>query len=577
LEGETLLVLGLSAYSHEASACLVKNGKPVALVEEERVNREKHTWKFPEGAILEIFRMTNIKPEAIDSVTFFWKPWKEVTDNMRHFLAFFPESLHLFFSGSGSDELSFIHRFILLNQIKKKLLAILPGLNPKIQIFNVDHHLSHAASCFLMSPFEDAAILTLDGRGEAATAFLGKGEGHSITKLSEWRVPHSLGHFYSAITDFLGFYPFYDEYKVMGLSAYGSDRYCNDFKEIVQWLPGGRFHLDLSYFSFHTHGRDRWMSPKFYDKFGPPRQKNMKDEEMIGGHYCDIAFAAQSRIEEVAVLAARDLKRRTGSENLVMAGGVFQNCRMNSKIVEKSGFSKFFFQPLANDAGTSLGSALYYTHITQGLKRNHIFDSVFLGPEYQPDEIEKVLKSYNIRYTVPENMAQVCAGYISRGFIVGWFQGRMESGPRALGNRSIIADPRDNTMRDTLNRRIKKRELFRPFAASVLIEYADEYFDLPTESPYMQILSRVKTNKVEVVPAIVHVDGTTRVQTVSKSTHPLFRELIEEFHQLTNIPLVLNTSFNDNEPIVMSPEHAIACFLKTGMDVLAIGPFLVKL
>lgn len=567
-----MLILGIGAYSHESSACLVKDGVPLAFVEEERVNREKHTWRFPEGAIREILQMTGAMPSDIDAVTFFWNPLKEIAGNLKHVVRHFPKSLNLLSVGSGSQDMGAIHRILRQLNLKKTLLKALPEINPRIPIRFVDHHLAHAASCFFVSPFERAAIMTLDGRGERSSAFWGMGEGNSIIKRMEWPVPHSVGHFYNAVTDFLGFKPFYDEYKVMGLSAYGTDRYYSAFNQIAKITKNHTLKLDMSFFSFHTHGRGKWLSGKFYEQFGPPRHP----EEDITERHCDIAYALQSCVEDIAVQMAIFLKKETGMENLVLAGGVIQNCQMNRKIAEQSGFKNFFFHPVSNDAGCSLGSALYYTHVTCNRPRNYVMDTVYLGPEYSDDAIKHALENEKLSYCLSDDIAKDCAGHLYAGNIVGWFQGRMECGPRALGNRSIIADPGNRAIRDRLNRIIKQREMFRPFAASVLSEYADDFFEMPADSPFMQLAVNIRKGRLKQIPAVSHKDGTTRVQTVNKYGNPLYRELIECFQNLSGLPLILNTSFNVDEPIVMTPLHAIQCFIRSGLDILVIGNYIVQ-
>jgi len=566
-----MLVLGLNAYTHESSACLLDDGKPLALVEEERTNREKHTWHFPKGAISEILNISKVEPREIEGIAFFWCPWREITGNIAHVTKYFPKSVNLLRGGSGSDELSFFRRMILMGRIKRKVLSIVPGIDPSIKASFIGHHLAHAASSFLVSPFEKSAILIIDGRGESKTTFMGVGEGNRIVKLYDCPVPHSLGHLYSAITVFLGFRPFSDEFKVMGLSAYGDNRFCDSFKDIVQCLPNGKFGLDLRYFSFHTHGRNKWLSARFYKQFGLPRHSG----ENIEQRHCDIAYALQKRVEDVALHVAKFLQKKTKTDNLVIGGGVGLNCLMNKRTVEESGFKKYFFQPIANDAGTSLGSGLYYTHVLHGFPRQHVLKDIYWGPDYQDNEIEKVLKAYEISYKISHNIAFDCAKYVAEGKTIGWFQGRMECGPRALGNRSIIADPRVGRSRDIINTQIKKREWFRPFAASVLFEYAHEYFDSGIDSPFMMLVAKVKHENRAKIPAVIHKDGTTRLQTVKKEINPLFWGLIYEFNKLTGVPVVLNTSFNENEPIVMTPKHAVNCFLRTGLDVLAIGNFLI--
>lgn len=567
-----MVILGLSAYAHEASACVLRDGIPVALVEEERVNRQKHTWCFPEGAIIEVLRIAGASVEDIDIVTFFFRPWNELKGNLRHFVLNLPRSARLLSQRNGRDDLPFFERFRSMTGLRRHLRETFPGIRPSVTVQYIEHHLAHAASCFHISPFDRAAILTVDGRGEDVTALAAVGEGNRIEKRREWLVPHSLGHLYAAVTDFLGFKPFFDEWKVMGLSAYGTERRCGAFKEIVACTSDGGFSVDLDYFRFQTDGRDNWTSRKFQDSFGAPRLPH----EDLDQRHCDIACALQRRIEEVGVHMATHLRAQTRLNSLVMAGGVVLNCLMNRKIVEDSGFKNFFFQPVANDAGTSMGSALYYHHAVLDRPRTFTFQSSYLGPEYTDVEIEAVLKASSVRYERSPNIAARCAALIAEGMVVGWFQGRMECGPRALGNRSIVADPRRADMKDILNARVKKREWFRPFAPAVLAEKAGAYFRLPADSPYMILVGDVLDEMKDRIPAVTHKDGTARVQTVHRSTNPLFWELISEFEAITGIGVVLNTSFNENEPIVMTPSHAIDCFLRTEFDALGIGNFLVR-
>ncbi|MCR4336947.1 MAG: carbamoyl transferase, partial [Candidatus Omnitrophica bacterium] len=373
---------------------------------------------------------------------------------------------------------------------------------------------------------------------------------------------------------YLGFRPFFDEWKVMGMSAYGRPTYVKDFEDVVHLTPDGGYRLNLSYFQFHTHGQSQWLSPKFLKKFGPPRQHNGPYDQ----HHFDMAFALQRIVERTGVAMAAHLQAITGSKNLCMSGGVVLNCLMNKRIVEETHFKNFFFQPIANDAGTSFGSALYYYHHVLGKPRENIFESAYLGNEFTNEEIEKVLKAKGLQYRRVANIAAETASRIAKGKIVGWFQGRMEAGPRALGNRSITVDPRDAMMKDRLNARVKKREFYRPFAPSVLEERVADYFIMPKgqPSPYMILIGDVREDKKHVIPAVTHADGTARVHTVSRQINPRYWDLIAEFEKLTGVAVLINTSFNENEPIVCTPEHAADCFLRTEFDVLSIGDFLVE-
>lgn len=564
-----MYVLGISSYSHESSCSLIHNGVVKSVIEEERLNREKHTWKFPVNAIQKCLAMEGISFDQIDHVTFFWSPYREIAGNVEHFLKFFPKSLNLL---RGSDEGSFFQRISSMQNVGKDIAK---HLNlPKVPHVNfIEHHLCHAASAFFVSPYKEAAILTIDGRGESTSTMMAHGRENKIQKLQEIKVPHSLGHLYASITDYLGFKPFFDEWKVMGMSAYGHDTYVKDFENILFLSEEKGYRLNLDYFGFHTYGQAKWVSDKFIQKFGPKRVAKSEYEQK---HF-DIAYALQKLVEKTGVHLANQIYNKTRSKNLCMTGGVVLNCLMNKKIVEQTPFENFFFQPIANDAGTSFGSALYYYHQTLDQKRNFEFSSPYLGDEYSNEEIEEVLKERQIKYVKSDNIARDAAKCIVENKIVGWFQGRMEAGPRALGNRSITVNPTDATMKDRLNERVKRREYFRPFAPSVLEEKAEEYFVLPKgqKSPYMILIADVREDKKDIIPAVTHNDGTARVHTVNKEINPRYWQLIKEFGDLTGVPVLINTSFNENEPIVHTPANAIDCFLRTEFDVLAIGDFLV--
>ncbi len=566
-------ILGISSYSHEASAALLVDGQLISVVEEERLNREKHTWKFPKKAIVECLKEANLSIHDIDHFTFFWVPSKELTGNLIHFVKYFPESINLFRAKSGSEDLKFLTRLKLIynlgQTIKKEF-----DLSSVPDIHFVEHHLAHAASAFFVSPFQDAAILTVDGRGESTTTLLAVGHGNKIEKINEIKVPHSLGHLYAAVTDYLGFRPFFDEWKVMGMSAYGKNTFVKEFEDMIFLQNDGTFELNLEYFKFHTHGQSRWVSDLFIKKFGPKRAYT---DSYQPRHY-DIAYGLQKIIEKAGVNLANHLYKITQLPNLCMTGGVVLNCLMNKKIVEETPFKEFFFQPIANDAGTSLGSALYFNHQILNQPRKFVFDSVGLGPQFSSKEIEDVLINMKVNYKHCDNIARETAKYVAEGKIVGWFQGRMEAGPRALGYRSIVVSPTDSAMKDKLNERVKKREHFRPFAPSVLEEKASEYFKMPKDqmSPYMILVADVREDKKNIIPAVTHADGTARVQTVSRKNNPRYWDLISEFEKLTGVAVVINTSFNENEPIVCTPLDAVNCFLRTEFDVLAIGDYLVQ-
>ncbi len=566
-----MYILGISSYSHEASCSLIKDGEIKYVIEEERLNRKKHTWEYPEKAIAECLRREGITIKDIDHITFFWTPSKEILGNMLHMLRYFPQSLHILKARSGGGELNPLKRIALMQTIGSRIAKQWDLPHPP-KIHFIEHHLAHAASAFFVSKFEEAAILTIDGRGESTSTMLSYGKGSHIEKLHEIHVPHSLGHLYAAVTDHLGFTPFFDEWKVMGMSAYGTDRYVKAFEPLVYLHPDGTYTLNLDYFSFHTHGGSQWLSPLFEKTFGAKRKKG---DPYTQEHY-DLAFALQKIVERAGVHLAKGIYERTKSKNLCMTGGVVLNCLMNKRIVEETPFENFFFQPIANDAGTSFGSALYYYHQVLGKPRSYVFDAPYLGTSFTDDNIRIALEKRGVQYKKSEHIAKDAARLIADGKILGWFQGRMESGPRALGDRSIIADPTDPTMKDRLNARVKRREMFRPFAPSVIEEKVNDYFIMPKNqpSPYMILIGDVREDKKSSLPAITHKDGTARVHTVNKKVNQAYWELISEFEKIKGVAVVLNTSFNENEPIVCTPDEAIDCFLRTDFDALAIGPYL---
>jgi len=567
-------ILGISSYSHEAACALIKDGQICSVIEEERLNRERHTWRYPSNAIAQCLAMEKIRIDDIDHITFFCAPNRDIIGNLAHVLRYFPQSLNLLNAPScAGDELTFLSRSQLMKNIGRNISAQF-GLKRPLPVAFIEHHLAHAASAFFVSPFEEAAVLTMDGRGESTTTLMSVGRGHQIKKLMEVNVPHSLGHLYAAVTDYLGFRAIFDEWKVMGMSAYGHDDCVAEFDKIVRLLPGGNFRLNFDILSFHTHGPGRWVGDRFLKAFGPKRHK----EEPLQQRHYNVAYALQKTIEKAGVHVANGIYERTKLDNLCMTGGVVLNCLMNKKIIEQTPFKNFFFQPIAHDAGASLGSALYYYHQILGKPRRHVFDCAYWGPSYSNQQIEEVLKQKNVPYTRSAHIAREAAEQIAQGKIVGWFQGRMEAGPRALGHRSIVVDPTDPAMKDRLNSRVKKREMFRPFAPSVLEEKAGEYFIMPKNqhSPYMILIADVRQEMKNVLPAVTHHDGTARVHTVNRKVSPLYWELIAEFEKIKGVPVLLNTSFNENEPIVCTPQDALNCFLRTDFDVLAIGDFLVK-
>ena len=568
-----MYILGLTAYSHDSSSCLIEDGKVIFQADEERFDRVKHSAAFPINAINACLNFRNLTIEDIDKITFFWQPNKEIIFNVIHLLKYLPKSINLIFSKSGASEYNAIKRIILKKTIAKTIEKKFKS-QKKFNIDFVSHHICHASSVFFVSPYEESAILTIDGRGESASTMFAHGKNNQIDIIKEFKIPNSIGHLYASITDYLGFKPFFDEWKVMGMSAYGTDKYVNYFKDLVKIDIYGQYNLNLKYFNFHTHGSKKWLSKKFYKKFGP--KKNYTDK-YLQRHY-DIAYALQKLVENLGVNLANRLYDLTKSPNLCMTGGVILNCLMNSEIIAKTKFKNVFIQPIANDPGAGIGSALYYYYSKLKKHRNYQFHDIYLGTKYSDNEIIDCLNANHLSYIKTDPSFNSVAKLLAKGKIIGWFQGRMESGPRSLGNRSILANPNFPNMKELLNKKIKKREFFRPFAPSVLYEDLHEYFLLPKKvaSPHMILSGIVKKNKRNLIPAITHEDYTARIQSVTKEENLLFWKLINEFKKITGISVLLNTSFNENEPIVNTPQQAIDCFLRNEMDFLVLSNYIVK-
>lgn len=552
---------------HDAAAVLAVDGRIVAAAEEERFSRVKHTTGFPKLASQFCLQQGGLKLSDIDLLVASWKPWRLGTRAKQVLLSVL-KSPQVFGAkasrGAGQMGGEWSELFRLPKVVRDTLGT---GCS---EITYEDHHLCHAASCFLCSPFDRAAILTIDGAGEADTTVLWKGEGKKITKLGAIRLPFSVGQFYSAITAFLGFKVQSDEYKVMGLASYGKPIYADFLRNnIFQLLPEGRFRLDPYFIDYHLARLGQFRTTTT-DVFGPPRQKGGEITEK----HADIAASAQQIVEEIFFHIARHLRKVTGYDKLCLAGGVAFNCVANGKLTDSNIFNEIFIQPAAGDAGTAVGAAIYrYHQQNPQAERSFVFDDPFLGPEFNNEQCVEALQSRSLIFEKLEDgrIFQKTARKLADGKLVGWFQGRMEWGPRALGNRSFLADPRREDMKDIINLKIKKREKFRPFAPSVLEEKSPEYFAHSDPSPFMQNAFAVHSDKKDLIPAVTHVDGTARPQTVNKNLNPTYWQLIREFENLTNVPLILNTSFNVQEPIVCTPSDAIDCFLRTGVDYLVLN------
>lgn len=581
-----MLILGINAYHPDCSACVVKDGQLIAAVEEERFVRIKHWAGFPKESIRYCLKEAGIGLEDIDYIALNRDPKANFYKKVIFTILKRP---------SFSLVKNRLYNMLKIETFKDTLSKefSIPKEKIKAKIDTIEHHRAHLASAFFVSSFEDATVVSIDGFGDFTSCMVAKGNGSKLRVLYEINYPHSLGMFYTAFTQFLGFNKFGDEYKVMGLSAYGKPEYLKEMEEILVLKPNGRFALNLGYFSFYK-SRDCMLwndaapaletvySEKLVKKFGPPRKY---EEEMTPVHW-NLAASAQEIYEKAFFHILNYVHERIGIPNLCLAGGCALNSLANGKIFDKTPFKEVYIQPASSDAGGSLGAGYYLYH--QRLNKKRIFEmrSAYWGPEFGEEELSyelgvmsNELNKIGCSVKKMENQEELCretARLIADGKIAGWFQGRMEWGPRALGNRSILVDPRRKEMKDILNARIKKREWFRPFAPSVLLEKTGEYFEKDYPDPFMLKVYPVKKDKRELIPAVTHVDGTGRLQTVSKEENPLYWRLIKEFENITGVPVLLNTSFNENEPIVNTPKEALDCFLRTRMDVLVLGKYVIQ-
>jgi carbamoyltransferase len=588
-------ILGISCYYHDAAAVLLRDGELLAAAEEERFTRKKHDYDFPKNAIQFCLDAGGVHGAELDYVVFFEKPFRKFDRILATVLQTYPQSWKVFRE-------SMITWMLDKLWVASKLQFDL-GV-PKEKVLFSEHHLSHAASAFLCSPFDEAAILTVDGVGEWVTGTYGTGRGNEIRLTKQMEFPHSLGLLYSAFTAFLGFEVNEGEYKVMGMAPYGQPRYVDKVWKLVRQNDDGSFSLDMDYFSFH-HSTDHTFNGRFVELFGEPRHPKMLFFTESTGfpkyfgerpadypglcrlnqHYADIAASIQRVTEELLVGMAKHLHKQTGLKRLCMAGGVGLNSVANSRILRETGFEELYIQPAAGDGGGALGAALWAYNTLLGKPRAFRMEHAYWGRAYSPSEVGAFLTENNIPHCLIEDDDKLLDRVVERliqGKVVGWFQGRFEWGPRALGNRSILADARNPEMKDIVNAKIKFREPYRPFAPSVLAECAERYFDLPEASHhyparYMLYVVPVKPNHYATLPAITHVDGTGRLQTVFRDQSPRYYALIERFGEATGVPVVLNTSFNlKGEPIVNTPANAFNTFSKSEMDYLVLGNFLIE-
>ncbi len=573
-----LKILGLTAFIHNASAALLEEGRIVAAADEERFTREKFTGAFPREAAQFCLQRGGIELGDVDWLAFYWNPWRGIPQRVLRMAGSLPHSLAFFQPRQPGDaairgDFPSWRNMVNVAAVARRTLAQ-PAARFRRRF--VEHHLAHAASAYYCSPWDDALILSLDGTGECTTTLAARGRGGRIEKLRETPYPHSLGVLYGALTQFLGYKIYQDEWKVMGLAALGTPRYADQVRRMVR-VEGGRFRLDLGCFNFQYADKGVWFGPRFAELFGPPRRP---EEPIEGERFADLAASFQRVTEEVGLALVRDLvKTGGGSRKLCLAGGVALNAVLNGKILAETDVEEVFVQPAASDAGAALGAALYLHHTLPGARRTPPLRDVYLGPEFSEEEIVTALQGSGLLFEKPSGLEAAVAELLAAGKVVAWFQGRMEYGPRALGNRSILADPRRAAMKETVNSQVKFREAFRPFAPAVLAERAGEYFAMPAGGafPFMTVVLPVRAEKRGVIPAVTHADGTARLQTVERAVNPRLHALLEAFDRLTGVPVLLNTSFNlAGEPIVCTPADAISTFRHSGLDALVLGDYLCR-
>jgi carbamoyltransferase len=559
-------ILGISSWFHDSSAALLLDGELVAYAEEERFNREKHTNAYPLHSTDWVLASNKMTLDDMDEVVFYVNPVRYLWTGLKAVMSHFPYSLSL--ARSNAATMPPMERIWRLSRLKSTLCRNHKAKG-KFKLVFLDHYRTHQASAFFASEFNDAAILTMDFAVDGTTEVIAHGHGLNIDDKMKHRLPHGFAIIYAAITHVLGF-KWYDEYKVMGMAAFGEPRYLEQIRQLYHYDEmTGRLELVLDFFQFQQAGRSSLFSAKMAVLFGPPRNPN----DPITQREYDLAASLQAAVTEYGLAMASLARKVTGSRNLCLAGGVAQNCLMNQAICESETFTRVFIQPLAGDVGGSLGGALYQYHAVHGKPRKYVMRHLYLGPDYA-SSIPACERQFGLKERLSPGWQADVARAIAEGAVVGYFGGRMEAGPRALGARSILADARRHDMKDILNSRVKHREHFRPFAPSVLAEEVDTVFEpLPAcaSLDYMITTMSVRPQWKDKVPAITHNDGTARVQAVRREYAPDFHAIISHYHTLTGVPLVINTSFNDNEPIVCTPEDAIRCFQRTKIDLLVLG------
>jgi carbamoyltransferase len=562
-----LRILGIVAKTHDSGVAFLRDGVPELVLEEERFNRTKKTQKFPRRGLAAGLEDLRIGLDDIDVITTPWDVGLLRKTFASLLLRHFPMSLALSLPRAHTSQKNDV---VFLNYFLKRDLRRRLGVTTLPPMVNIPHHHSHAAM-FFVSPYDEALVLVMDGYGDDCSSSAYLGRGNRLERLWSTGIMNSAGLVYTFVTEYLGFAGFGDEGKVMALAAYGDDTYLARFRDVIRPTADGGYAVNMAYFSYDTYGQVHPFKRKFIDTFGLPRMRG----EPITDRHRDIAYAVQAVTEEIVLHRVRTLLKRYPVRDLVLSGGVALNCVANARILEQTGVERLWVPPCASDTGAPLGSALWHYHHDLGCARGFELTHALYGRAYSDDEIVRALDAAGLPYSRLEEdrlIARV-ARDLADGRIVGWFQGRFEMGPRALGNRSILADPRRADMRDKLNAKVKQREPFRPFAPAVLVERAAEFFDIDQPDPFMTLAPPVRSKSRERIPAAVHVDGTGRIQTVSRESNLRYYDLIEAFGRLTGIPVLLNTSFNRSEPIVASPKEAVECYLRSGIDVLVLGDF----
>lgn len=573
-----MYILGLNAFHGDSSACLYKDTVLLSATEEERIRRVKHWAGLPTEAIKFCLEDAGITLAEVDIITVSRDPKAKLSNKILHTLKKGISLKALISRGANS---------LKINSIKEQIIDALnePAESIKAEVKFIEHHRSHMASAFHVSPFEEAAILSIDGMGDFSSTMRGTGKGTQIEVMDSVSYPHSLGIFYTTLTQYLGFPHYGDEYKVMGLSPYGKAKYVDKLLEVIQLKDNGLFELNSNYFRHFKEGVNMsWeggspdigpiYSDYLVDKFGPVRPKS----EKLSQYHMDLAASVQKVSEIVIFHIAESLHKKTGLDNICLSGGCAQNSVANGKLIENTSFKNLFVPPAGHDAGTSIGSALYYLHHDLKKPREAFKPQPYTGMHFSDNQIQEYLKSRNITFShySESELVDKVSDKLKAGGVIGWFQGRAEFGPRALGNRSILVDPSREDAKALLNEKIKKRESFRPFAPSILKEYVDDYFVQVDDVPFMEKVFDIKPEKHAEIPAVTHVNGTGRLQTVDKTVNPKYHSLISAFYKKSGIPILLNTSFNENEPIVNTPEHALECYLRTKMDMLVLGNYIVE-